>query len=145
MALRVSNIRLAVEDPETTLPDRLARSLGIQTADIQRWRILRKSLDARDRQIQFVYSAEVQLLDEQKILQHKPRFQSISIETYSEAPFIMPPCGSVPMVPDLMLPVSCKCLLKIKANPRCFMISDRIWVATDCPQWLNPFEEKSRP
>ena len=98
MALRVSNIRLAVEDPETTLPDRLARSLGIEPTDIQRWRILRKSLDARDRQIQFVYSAEVQLLDEQKVLQHKPRFQSISIETYSEAPFIMPPCGSVPML-----------------------------------------------
>ncbi|MEY4790044.1 MAG: hypothetical protein RLZ61_2262, partial [Planctomycetota bacterium] len=67
MALRVSNIRLAVEDPETTLPDRLARSLGIEPTDIQRWRILRKSLDARDRQIQFVYSAEVQLLDEQKV------------------------------------------------------------------------------
>ena len=98
MALRVSNIRLAVEDPETTLPDRLARSLGIAPTDIQRWRILRKSLDARDRQIQFVYSAEVQLFDEEKILKHKPMFQSISIETYSEAPFIMPPCGSGPML-----------------------------------------------
>lgn len=98
MALRVSNIRLAVEDPEITLPDRLARSLGIQPSDIQRWRILRKSLDARDRQIQFVYSAEVQLQDELKILQNKPRFQSISVEAYSEIPFVMPPSGDIPIL-----------------------------------------------
>ncbi len=94
MALRISNIRLTVEEPESLLLDKLARSLGIATSDILRWRILRKSLDARDRQtLQFVYSAEVQTSDEMKILSHKPRFPSVSIETYSEEPFVMPPCG----------------------------------------------------
>ena len=48
MPLRVSNLRLSVDEPETTLRERLARVLGLSAAEIDTWRILRKSLDARD-------------------------------------------------------------------------------------------------
>ena len=60
MPIRLSNIRLGLEESELALPERLARVLAVGPGDIQRWRILRKSLDARDKSdLAFVYSAEV--------------------------------------------------------------------------------------
>ncbi len=49
MALRVSNLHLKLDEPESALPERLARLLGLVPEDLVRWRILRKSLDARDK------------------------------------------------------------------------------------------------
>ena len=62
MSLRISNVRLGIDTPEAELPRRLATILGVRPDDLLSWRILRKSLDARDkRSLQFVYSAEVVL------------------------------------------------------------------------------------
>ncbi len=62
MSLKVANLRLALDEPEEALPDHLAHRLGVGRADIARWRILRKSLDARKHdEIHFVYSAEVEI------------------------------------------------------------------------------------
>src|SRR5438552_2880368 len=62
MPLRVNNLRLAVEAPEESLRETLASALGVRPAEIGRWRILRKSLDARSRdELVFVYSAAVDL------------------------------------------------------------------------------------
>jgi uncharacterized FAD-dependent dehydrogenase len=47
MAIKVSNIRLAIDEPEEALPRHLARRLGVPRSDLRRWRILHKSLDAR--------------------------------------------------------------------------------------------------
>jgi hypothetical protein len=57
MPLRIANFRLPVEVPEKELPQLLMRQLGIGPADVLRWRILKKSLDARTpRELQFVYT-----------------------------------------------------------------------------------------
>lgn len=65
MSLRINNLRLPVEAPESDVPPQVARRLGIAPADIRSWRILRKSLDARSRRdLRFVYSAVVELYDE---------------------------------------------------------------------------------
>lgn len=62
MALKVSNITLALGEPEEALPAKLAERLGVPADAIGRWRILRKSLDARRHDaIHFVYAAEVEL------------------------------------------------------------------------------------
>jgi uncharacterized FAD-dependent dehydrogenase len=64
MSLKVANIRLELDEPEAGLPDKLAARLGIGPAALARWRILRKSLDARRHDdLHFVYSAEVELLE----------------------------------------------------------------------------------
>ena len=69
MTLRISNVRLSVDEPEAHLPERLAAVLGVSPGDLLRWRILRKSLDARDKDaLQFVYTAEVAVPDEEKRL-----------------------------------------------------------------------------
>ena len=62
MALKVSNVRLELDEAEETLPDKLSERLGVTPGDIARWRILRKSLDARRHDdLHFVYAAEVEL------------------------------------------------------------------------------------
>lgn len=62
MSLKVSNVRLGLDEPEDTLADHLAARLGVLKTDFVRWRILRKSLDARQHHdIHFTYSAEVEL------------------------------------------------------------------------------------
>ena len=64
MTLKLTELRLPVEAPETELPSKIASRLGVQTDDLSRWRILRKSLDARRRDgIEFVYTAAVDLPD----------------------------------------------------------------------------------
>src|SRR6185437_2383377 len=101
MALRISNVRLGVDEPESHLPERLARILGLAPTDLLRWRILRKSLDARDRDaLQFVYTAEV------IVPQDEARFVASAARTshpppqiylYHEPPFTMPAPGSAPL------------------------------------------------
>ena len=66
MPIRVTNIRLNIDEPEAELPGRLARILGLAPGAPLRWRILRKSLDARSREsLHFVYNAEVTLPEDE--------------------------------------------------------------------------------
>lgn len=65
MFIRITNLTLPVEEPETALPELIARRLRLRCDDFSRWRILRKSLDARSRtDLRFVYSVLVELPDE---------------------------------------------------------------------------------
>lgn len=69
MSLRVTNLTLGLDEPETALPEKLAARLGLRPDDLHAWRIVRKSLDARRRDdIHFVYAAEVAVPDEAEIL-----------------------------------------------------------------------------
>ncbi|MDA1158855.1 MAG: FAD-dependent oxidoreductase, partial [Planctomycetota bacterium] len=62
MPLRFSNLQLPVEAPETDLPKELGQLLGVDPGDVANWRILRKSLDARQRHsLKFVYTVAVEL------------------------------------------------------------------------------------
>jgi len=71
MPLKITNIRLPVEQPESALHKAVARRLGVRADDLEACRILRKSLDARSpSDLQFVYSAVVRLPDEESALKH---------------------------------------------------------------------------
>jgi len=64
MKIRITNLHLPVEEHESTLPGELAHHLGINIDEILSWKILRKSLDARNRySLQFVYSVAVELAE----------------------------------------------------------------------------------
>ena len=67
--LKVSNVRLPVGESEETLIDRFARRLKVPVGEIRQFRILRKSLDIRDkRRLEHVFTAAVELADEHAIL-----------------------------------------------------------------------------
>jgi uncharacterized FAD-dependent dehydrogenase len=101
MSIRISNLRLPLDEPEGALSEHLARALGIAPAAITRWRILRKSLDARDKAaLQLVYAAEVALAeDEERVVARATRSppRRVVIETYRESPFRMPDPGCRPL------------------------------------------------
>lgn len=98
MSLRVSDLRLSLDEPESALPEHIARALGLSATAVRHWRILRKSLDARARDaLQFVYAAEVTLAgDEGRILKQARRSSHprARIEPFHEPPFVLPPFGS---------------------------------------------------
>jgi uncharacterized FAD-dependent dehydrogenase len=100
MAIRVSNLRLGIEESEQSLEEQLALALDVRPDDIQHWRILRKSLDARDKDdLAFVYSAEVTLPEDERsvISRTKAKRPQFGVESYAEPPFEMPPSGSHPL------------------------------------------------
>jgi uncharacterized FAD-dependent dehydrogenase len=60
MPIRLTNLELSVEEPETKLRELIAKRLGLSVQEQFAWRILRKSLDARSRDsLRFVYSVAV--------------------------------------------------------------------------------------
>jgi uncharacterized protein len=65
MSLRLTNLSLPVEEPESALPTLISRHLKLREDELGAWRILRKSLDARSRtDLKFVYSVLVELPNE---------------------------------------------------------------------------------
>ncbi len=67
MKIRITNLHLPVEENENCLPGEIAQHLGIDIGEVLSWKILRKSLDARNRySLQFVYSLAVELTEESK-------------------------------------------------------------------------------
>jgi hypothetical protein len=104
MPIRLTNIRMPIDEPELALAERAAAALNVPAAEIARWRILRKSLDARNKsQIEYVYSLEVAAddgADEGQLLGRASRSakaQGIAAELYREPPFEMPPAGTQPL------------------------------------------------
>lgn len=100
MPIRLSNIRLGVDEPEQSLPERFAQAIAVRPGDIARWRILRKSLDTRDKaDLHFVYTAEVVVAaDEAGIVSRAAsRKGPVQVEPYQEPPFEMPASGEEPL------------------------------------------------
>jgi hypothetical protein len=101
MSIRVFNVRLSLDEAEATLGKRLAGILRVPESDLGTWRILRKSLDARDKdRITFVYSLVANVPDQEaRIAQLASRDagQEPRIEFYSEPAFFMPEPGTRPM------------------------------------------------
>ncbi|QDT38766.1 NAD(P)/FAD-dependent oxidoreductase [Stratiformator vulcanicus] len=68
--LKVPNLALPVEEPEESVPRILAKQIGCAPGDLPRWRIVRKSLDARQRSnLRFVYTAVVEAPEEFRVSQ----------------------------------------------------------------------------
>src|SRR6516165_5272069 len=100
MPIRVSNLRLDLDEPEAALPEYLARVFGVAPQQLGRWRILRKSLDARVKdRLRFVYTAEVTPTeDEDRLLDiGRRRRGEIQVDRHAEAEFGLPPRGSAPL------------------------------------------------
>ena len=102
MPLRVSNLRLPVEEPDDALPTHLARALGVPVLDIGSWRVLRKALDLREIRQRCGSSTTARSNSRGRTRRSCGRsrqFPSRSqrLKRYSEPPFAMPEPGSTPL------------------------------------------------
>jgi uncharacterized FAD-dependent dehydrogenase len=97
MSIRISNLRLGLDEPESALPAHLARALHVAENELCHWRILRKSLDARRKEdLLFVYTTEVSLAqDEDRIVALAGKSSKpVRIEVREEPTFRMPGAGT---------------------------------------------------
>jgi uncharacterized FAD-dependent dehydrogenase len=101
MPIRVSNIHIGIDEGDEALPERLSRLLGLAPGLRLRWRILRKSLDARSRDgLHFVYNAEVTFPEDEVRLLERARAQvrpPVRVDLHAEELFVLPPPGEAPL------------------------------------------------
>ena len=98
MPLRVSNLQLPVTVPESELPRHLAQRLGITPEQFTRWRVLKKSLDARSaRELKFVYTSLIEVPDE--VLNSAAVQQRLKndVQSFTPPDFDDPPSGQRPL------------------------------------------------
>lgn len=89
MLLRIANLRTPVEVPESELSNRVCAELGLVANDLISFRILRKSLDARQTSsLQFVYSVVVDVPDGLKL-----RSSAWQIDSFAPKSFFDPDPG----------------------------------------------------
>src|SRR5262249_45748006 len=95
MSLKVANVRLELDDAEEALPEKISERLGLGRDAITRWRILRKSLDARRHDdLHFVYSAEVELPEAETEAEVARRGAWPDVERFEPERFEWPEPGS---------------------------------------------------
>src|SRR5438046_253532 len=100
MPLRVSNLRLDLDEPESALPEHLARVFGVAPEQLGQWRILPKSLDARVTDaMRCVYPAEIAPPeDEGRLLENSRRRRGeIRVNRHAEPEFRLPAAGAAPL------------------------------------------------
>jgi len=96
MQVRLTNLRLPVEVAETELPRHLSQKLGIPLGELQSWRILRKSLDARSRtDLRFVYSIAIHLPENPQLIRRVCKKKDV--ETFLPESFDDPAPGNEPL------------------------------------------------
>lgn len=79
--LRVSNIKIDIDQPIDLVRSKLCKKLRIHDNDIVDYSIYKESIDARKKdQISFVYTVDVSLKSEKKVLTRKPK-DTVFIET----------------------------------------------------------------
>ena len=94
MLLRITNLRTHVEAPETQLQQRAATAIGVHSEQFKSLKIIRKSLDARQRNsLEFVYSLVIDVADSVK-LKHST---DIRVDKFRAEPFFDPEPGQTPM------------------------------------------------
>src|SRR4051794_29952889 len=94
MSLKIANLRLELDEPEAALAEKLSARLGIRPDEIARWRILRKSLDARRHDdLHFIYAAEVELPEDEARLAAGRRLGP-DVEPYVPEGFAWPAPGT---------------------------------------------------
>ena len=63
MSVRIHNVPLAIEEPETLLAARAAERLGLPPDAVRGLRIARRAIDARRGRVRFIYSVDLEFAD----------------------------------------------------------------------------------
>ncbi|MBR6728759.1 MAG: hypothetical protein IKL80_01240 [Clostridia bacterium] len=101
MSVRVNNIKLSPDLDESAVYERALAKLRCKTSDVMSFRIVRQSVDARKKQVQLVYAAELVLKDEThlpdlpdiKRIEEEPEERLISRLTSRPVVVGTGPCG----------------------------------------------------
>ena len=80
--IRLNDLRLGLEEPLETLRERAAKKLRLSPERIETWKLLRRSLDARDKSdLRYVCSVAVTVRGSEELLVRRLRDRSVSLYT----------------------------------------------------------------
>ena len=89
--IRLNDLRLGLEEPTEALRDRAAKKLRMKPERIEEIKLLRRSLDARDKSdLHYVCSAAVTVRGSEELLVRRLRDRSVSL--YEEEQYEIPRC-----------------------------------------------------
>ncbi len=89
--LQVNNIKLHIEQDVSELPKLITKKLGINSAELKSFRILKRSIDARDKNnILYIYAVIIEVSNEQRVLKKK----SNDVISYKENKYSFKPSGT---------------------------------------------------
>lgn len=71
--LRIAQIKLSLDEPISTIPDKIIKKLHIKESDLLSYRIFKESIDARSKkqELHFTYSVDCKVKQEEQILKRK--------------------------------------------------------------------------
>jgi len=85
--IRVNEVKLSLEETVDIIPHKLAKLLRIRLEDIISYKIYKESIDARKAgQVYFVYTVDVETIDEEKLLQKNSQLVKTPDMQYHEVP-----------------------------------------------------------
>ena len=81
--IRIQQVKAAVGHTREELEQRLLRELKLSPEKLLHYEILKQSIDARKRPIQYVYTIDVQVKDEQRVLKHAGNPKAVLFESHA--------------------------------------------------------------
>ena len=93
--IRITQIKISIDEPVSKVKSLVLKKLRLQEADLLDYRIYKESIDARHRgEIDFIYTVDIKLKDESKILSKKIKNVSLA----PELDYVNPQLGTKKMV-----------------------------------------------
>lgn len=93
--IRITQIKLPVHHTENMLADKICQQLKIKPEELQEWKIVRRSVDARKKpDLMYVYTVDVKTSKERKIQNRLSKTSAKNISITKESFYEMPQMGS---------------------------------------------------
>ncbi|MFR5560137.1 MAG: hypothetical protein ACLTLA_04430, partial [Lactococcus lactis] len=93
--IRITQIKISIDEPVSKVKSLVLKKLRLQESDLLDYRIYKESIDARHRgEIDFIYTVDIKLKDEARILSKKIKNVSLA----PELDYVNPVIGSKKML-----------------------------------------------
>ncbi len=89
--LRISQIKLDMEEPVSLLPKKIGQKLRIKNFRPDSWTIVKESVDARDKpRIRFIYTVDFEIKEEEKLLARSAGMKGVFLTRSPEEKYELP-------------------------------------------------------
>lgn len=95
--LRISQIKLNINEPVSSLPVYIRKALRIKDLKLKSWRIVKESVDARKKpDIKFIYTVDFEVENEQALLAKAGKMKGVSLMQAPDTSYDVPLVNSDP-------------------------------------------------
>ena len=95
--LRISQIKLNINEPVSSLPVYIRKALRIKDLKLKSWRIVKESVDARKKpDIKFIYTVDFEVENEQALLAKARKMKGVSLMQAPDTSYDVPLVNSDP-------------------------------------------------